>query len=45
MKFFRRGVVAVVVTGMIATALKVQRADGTPPRTGGWRELAGPDLR
>lgn len=45
MRFFRRALVAVGVTGMIATALKLRGTTATPPRTGGWRELTGPDLR
>jgi hypothetical protein len=36
---------ALGVTGMIAGVLRLRGTGGVPPRTGGWRELSGPDLR
>jgi hypothetical protein len=41
----RRALVALTVAGAIAAALRVRGTGGTPPRTGGWRALSGPDLR
>jgi len=38
-------VVAVLLGGMVASVLRLLGADATPPQSGGWRELRGPDLR
>ncbi|MGH9184070.1 MAG: hypothetical protein ACRDZ9_09770 [Acidimicrobiales bacterium] len=45
MRFVRRALLALGVTGLIAAALRVRGTGEVPPRTGGWRELSGPDLR
>ena len=31
--------------GIIAAVLRVRGSGGTPPQSGGWRELSGPGLR
>lgn len=41
----RRALVALGIAGLIAAVLRLRGSGGTPPRDGGWRELAGPDLR
>jgi hypothetical protein len=45
MKLLRRALVALGIAGLIAAVLRVRGTGGTPPQQGGWRELAGPDLR
>ena len=45
MRVFRRALFAVGIAGLIAAILRVRGSGGTPPQGGGWRELAGPDLR
>jgi hypothetical protein len=45
MKAFRRALVAVVATAVVAGVLRLRGTGGTPPQRGGWRELSGPDLR
>lgn len=43
-KIFRRALLALCGAGLLAGAVRLRAA--TPPaRHGGWRELAGPDLR
>jgi hypothetical protein len=32
-------------TAIIAVIVRLRGSDATPPQTGGWRELSGPDLR
>jgi hypothetical protein len=44
-RFLRRALLALGVTGLIAAGLRVRGTGGVPPQTGGWRELSGPDLR
>jgi hypothetical protein len=44
-KLLRRALVALGIAALIAAVLRVRGSGGTPPRTGGWRELSGPDLR
>ena len=44
-RFLRRALMALGVTGIIAGVLRVRGSGGVPPQTGGWRELSGPDLR
>jgi hypothetical protein len=45
MKFLRRALAAVGIAGIIAAFLRLRGAGGTPPQSGGWRELSGPGLR
>jgi hypothetical protein len=45
MAFLRRALAAVGIAGIIAVILRLRGSGGTPPRSGGWRELTGPDLR
>lgn len=44
-QFLRRASVAVGIMGMVAAVLRLRGTGGTPPQSGGWRELSGPDLR
>jgi len=41
----RRAIAALGVAALIAAGLRIRGTGGTPPQTGGWRELQGPDLR
>jgi len=41
----RRAAVAVGIAAGIAGALRLRGSGGVPPRTGGWRELSGNELR
>ena len=43
MKFLRRAFSAILVMGLLATALRVRGTGGTPPQHGGWRALELPD--
>jgi hypothetical protein len=45
MAFLRRALAAVGIAGIIAVILRLRGSGGTPPQSGGWRELTGPDLR
>ncbi|MGH9189662.1 MAG: hypothetical protein ACRD0Q_06480 [Acidimicrobiales bacterium] len=45
MRAFRRALLALGLAGVAAAAIRLRSGDGVPPQTGGWRELAGPDLR
>lgn len=45
MTLLRRAIAALGIAAVIAGALRVRGTGGTPPQTGGWRELQGPDLR
>ena len=45
MTMLRRALVALGVAGAIAAVLRIRGSGGTPPKSGGWRELSGPDLR
>jgi hypothetical protein len=45
MALLRRALVALGLAGLVAAALRLRSAGGTPPQDGGWRELAGPELR
>ncbi len=36
---------AVGIMGLVAGVLRLRGTGGTPPQSGGWRELSGPDLR
>jgi hypothetical protein len=44
-RFFRRAAFAIGAMGIIAAVLRLRGTGGTPPQSGGWRELSGPDLR
>jgi hypothetical protein len=41
----RRALVALGLAGLVAAFVRVRGSGGTPPQSGGWRELSGPDLR
>ena len=45
MTLLRRAIAALGIAAMIAAGLRIRGTGGTPPQTGGWRELRGPDLR
>ena len=44
MKMIRRAVMALGFATLVAAALRLRGNGGTPPQSGGWRELSGPDL-
>jgi hypothetical protein len=44
MKMIRRALVAIGMAGLVAAAVRLRGAGGTPPQSGGWRELSGPEL-
>ncbi len=44
-RFLQRASLAVGVMGLVAGVLRLRGTGGTPPQSGGWRELSGPDLR
>ena len=44
-RFLRRASFALGAMGLVATVLRLRGTGGTPPQTGGWRELTGPELR
>jgi hypothetical protein len=44
MKMIRRALVAIGLASLVAAALRLRGAGGTPPQSGGWRELSGPEL-
>ena len=37
----RRAFVAIGMAALVAAAVRLRGSGGTPPRSGGWRELAG----
>ncbi len=41
----RRVVAAISMAGMVATFFRLRGTGGTPPRSGGWREVTDDDLR
>ena len=45
MTILRRALVALGLAGFVAAVLRVRGTGGTPPQSGGWRELTGPELR
>ncbi|MDZ7674732.1 MAG: hypothetical protein U5K30_06675 [Acidimicrobiales bacterium] len=45
MTLLRRAIAALGVAAVIAGALRVRGTGGTPPQSGGWRELQGPELK
>jgi len=44
-RLLRRASLAVGIMGLVAAGLRLRGTGGTPPQSGGWRELTGPDLR
>ena len=44
-RLLRRASLAVGVMGLVAAVLRLRGTGATPPQSGGWRELSGPDLR
>ncbi|WP_208029375.1 MULTISPECIES: hypothetical protein [Rhabdothermincola] len=44
MKMVRKALIAVGLAGIVAAILRLRGTGGTPPKDGGWRELAGPEL-
>jgi hypothetical protein len=45
MALLRRALAAVGIAAVIAIVLRLRGSGGTPPQSGGWRELTGADLR
>ncbi|MGI8940130.1 MAG: hypothetical protein ACR2JF_18315 [Iamia sp.] len=45
MTLLRRALVALGLAGLVAAFVRLRGSGGTPPQTGGWRELSGDDLR
>jgi hypothetical protein len=45
MAAIRRALVAIGLAGLVAAVLRLRGTGGTPPQSGGWRELSGTDLR
>lgn len=45
MTLLRRATAALAVAALIAAGLRLRGTGGTPPQSGGWRELRGPELR
>ena len=44
MKLFRSALVALGMAALVAGGLRLMGIDSPPPRTGGWRELSGPEF-
>jgi hypothetical protein len=44
-KAIRRVLLALGLAGVIAIVLRLRGTGGSPPQSGGWRELSGPELR
>lgn len=45
MTLLRRAIAALGIAGVLAAGLRLRGKGGTPPQTGGWRELSGDDLK
>ncbi len=45
MKAVRRAVVALGLAAFVAAVMRLRGTGGVPPKSGGWRQLDGPDLR
>ncbi|MFN0091326.1 MAG: hypothetical protein ACKVWR_13820 [Acidimicrobiales bacterium] len=45
MALLRRALLSLGVAAAMAAALRLKGADTAAPKPGGWRPLAGPDLR
>jgi hypothetical protein len=44
MRMIRKALAALAIAGILAAVLRLRGTGGTPPQSGGWRELSGPDL-
>jgi hypothetical protein len=44
MKMLRKALAALTIAGLVAAVLRLRGTGGTPPQSGGWRELSGPEL-
>jgi hypothetical protein len=44
-KTFRRAIVAVAVASIVAAFVRLRGSGGTPPSSGGWREVPVDDLK
>jgi hypothetical protein len=44
MRMIRRAFVAIGMAALVAAAVRLRGTGGTPPQSGGWRELTGPEL-
>jgi hypothetical protein len=40
----RRAIMALGFATLVASVLRLRGTGGTPPQSGGWRELSGPEL-
>jgi len=45
MNMLRRALVALGFATLVAAMLRLRGSGGTPPQSGGWRELSGPELK
>ena len=45
MKVFRRGLLVAGLAVLVGLVVRMRGKEGVPPRTGGWRELEGPEFR
>jgi hypothetical protein len=45
MKMLRRALMALGFAAAVAAVLRARGTGGTPPQSGGWRELSGSELR
>ena len=45
MALLRRALAAVGIAAVLAAIQRLRGSGGTPPQSGGWRELSGPGLR
>jgi hypothetical protein len=45
MKMLRRALMALGFATIVAAMLRLRGSGGTPPQSGGWRELSGSELR
>jgi hypothetical protein len=44
MQMIRKALTALAIAGVVAAVLRLRGTGGTPPQSGGWRELSGPEL-
>ncbi len=44
MTTLRRGLLALLMAGIAAVAVRLRPGTDVPVQSGGWRELSGPDL-
>ncbi|HUB71453.1 MAG TPA: hypothetical protein VL984_13620 [Acidimicrobiales bacterium] len=44
LRFLSRGLFALVIAALIALVVRLRGSGGSPPRSGGWRELFTGDL-